>query len=49
MNKTKFLKFTIAVILGAILAGMLYAQQLEIQSNISNSEITIKKINITED
>jgi len=47
-TKTKFLKFTIAVILGAGLAGMLYAQ-LEIQSTIDNSVMTIKQINLTAD
>jgi hypothetical protein len=47
-TKTKFLKFTIAVILGAGLAGMLYAQ-LEIESTIDNSVMTIKQINLTAD
>ncbi|MDD3263022.1 MAG: tail fiber domain-containing protein [Candidatus Absconditabacteria bacterium] len=47
-NKTKFLKFAIAVILGAGLAGALYAQ-LQIESSIDNSVMTIKQINLTAD
>ena len=47
-NKTKFLKFAIAVILGAGLAGALYAE-LQIESSIDNSVMTIKQINLTVD
>lgn len=48
-NKTKFLKLGIAVLLGAgVVGGLLYAQ-LSIPTNIDNSEMTIKKINLTVD
>jgi len=47
-NKTKFLKFGIAVILGTGAAGILYAQ-LNIPTNIDNAVMTIRQINITEE
>lgn len=47
-TKTKVLKFGLATILGAGLAGAIYAQ-ISIPTNIDNSVITVKKINITED
>lgn len=46
-NKTKFLKLGIAVLLGAgVVGGLLYAQ-LSIPTDIDNSVMTIKKINLT--
>ncbi len=48
-NKTKFLKLGIAVLLGAgVVGGLLYAQ-LSIPTDINNSVMTIKKINLTVD
>ncbi|HCY20834.1 TPA: hypothetical protein DIC40_03115 [Patescibacteria group bacterium] len=48
-NKTKFLKFGIAVLLGAgVVGGLLYAQ-LNIPTDIDNAVMTIKQINITSD
>jgi hypothetical protein len=46
-NKTKFLKLGIAVLLGAwVVGGLLYAE-LRIPTDIDNSVMTIKKINLT--
>jgi hypothetical protein len=47
-NKPKFLKLGIAVLLGAGITGILYAQ-LSIPTNINNAIQTIKEIRVTSD